>query len=244
MVVFDPRYEDPKMCEIRHRCRLDECGRDIYFLPGWDGTLPMVSGDRGDRIDDYAKKYFNDHDVYVCQNLPTFENYHDYKKDAHDLVKAIDGNGDEPIILVGASYGGMVAQYVASQYPEKIEKLGLLFSFDEVPYDDVLEITEDDIVDLSSRTMALRPTQFALEIITEYSGAGTPKDVVNFFKLDEAENNKNIKAKTFVLNCPTDGFLGMLPRIDGSVNRIKSPCIHHRMDEVDVKTLSDFINDD
>ncbi|MBU3846447.1 MAG: alpha/beta fold hydrolase [Candidatus Acinetobacter avistercoris] len=52
---------------------------------------------------------------------------------ADDVALLIDRMGLEKTHIIGASMGGMIAQILAAKYPEKIEKMGLLFTSNNQP---------------------------------------------------------------------------------------------------------------
>ena len=53
---------------------------------------------------------------------------------ADDVALLIDRLGLDKAHIIGASMGGMIAQIVAAKYPEKIDKLGLLFTSNNQPF--------------------------------------------------------------------------------------------------------------
>jgi len=53
---------------------------------------------------------------------------------AEDVSMLIDQLGLEKTYLLGASMGGMISQIVAAKYPEKVEKIGLLFTSNNQPF--------------------------------------------------------------------------------------------------------------
>ncbi|WP_109440803.1 alpha/beta fold hydrolase [Acinetobacter haemolyticus] len=53
---------------------------------------------------------------------------------ADDVAMLIDQLGIEKTYLLGASMGGMISQIVAAKYPEKVEKVGLLFTSNNQPF--------------------------------------------------------------------------------------------------------------
>ncbi len=52
---------------------------------------------------------------------------------AEDVSQMIDQLGLTRVHVLGASMGGMIAQILAAQYPEKVDKLGLLFTSNNQP---------------------------------------------------------------------------------------------------------------
>lgn len=53
---------------------------------------------------------------------------------ADDVAMLIDQLGLEKTYIIGASMGGMISQIVAAKYPEKVEKIGLLFTSNNQPF--------------------------------------------------------------------------------------------------------------
>ncbi|WP_111858730.1 esterase EstB [Acinetobacter sp. CFCC 10889] len=52
---------------------------------------------------------------------------------ADDVALLIDRLGIDKVNIIGASMGGMISQILAAKYPEKIEKVGLLFTSNNQP---------------------------------------------------------------------------------------------------------------
>ncbi len=53
---------------------------------------------------------------------------------ADDVALLIDRLGLDKVHVIGASMGGMIAQILAAQHPEKVEKLALLFTSNNQPF--------------------------------------------------------------------------------------------------------------
>ena len=53
---------------------------------------------------------------------------------ADDVALLIDHLGLEQVNVIGASMGGMIAQILAAKYPNKINKIGLLFTSNNQPF--------------------------------------------------------------------------------------------------------------
>ncbi len=64
-------------------------------------------------------------------HLPVAYNLFDM---AEDSKRLIDTLGLQNVYLIGASMGGMISQILASRYPDKIKKLGLLFTSNNQPF--------------------------------------------------------------------------------------------------------------
>ncbi|WP_447503132.1 alpha/beta fold hydrolase, partial [Acinetobacter pittii] len=53
---------------------------------------------------------------------------------ADDVSMLLDRLGVTKAHVIGASMGGMIAQILAAKYPEKVEKLGLMFTSNNQPF--------------------------------------------------------------------------------------------------------------
>ena len=53
---------------------------------------------------------------------------------ADDVALLLDRLGLDKAHIIGASMGGMIAQILAAKYPEKVDKLGLLFTSNNQPF--------------------------------------------------------------------------------------------------------------
>lgn len=53
---------------------------------------------------------------------------------ADDVALLIDRLDIQPCYVIGASMGGMIAQILAAKYPQKVKKLGLLFTSNNRPF--------------------------------------------------------------------------------------------------------------
>jgi pimeloyl-ACP methyl ester carboxylesterase len=247
--IFDPHYEDPDPCQIRHRCRDDKCKEDIYFIGGWDRTQPITYlGIGQSRFDDHIRDLFEKHDIYICENIPTYEHRHDADKDARIIADEIKKKSDDSVSVIGDSYGGMVAQKVASRLPEKVDKLALLFTIasgNKTPkwIDELIGFTDDDISHLTSRVLATRIGQYVFDGIPQNEGVGRGEDVANFFSFDATESNGQIDADVFSLNCLADRWMGKFISVDVvDEMHIRFPCFHHRLWERDVRDIAEFLN--
>lgn len=52
---------------------------------------------------------------------------------ADDVALLLERMGLEKTYIIGASMGGMIAQILAARYPDKVEKLGLMFTSNNQP---------------------------------------------------------------------------------------------------------------
>jgi pimeloyl-ACP methyl ester carboxylesterase len=246
--VFDPRYEKPDHCEIMHKCRNKKCGDDVYVVPGWDGSVPIVFGNRGWRFDSYVSEYFPDNDVYICQNLPYYELDHKVDKIAKALLKQIDTHSKgKSVALIGDCYGGMVAQEAILKEPKKVNKLVMLQTFDSVPiYQQAGKSVgmNDRVLEwIMSTFMNTRVGQWALDIFSDHEERETVEGLMNYWRYNNEDNIEKIEVPTYVLNCSSDILIGRFPEIKGAKKDIDPFCFHHRLRPDNVKAMADFIND-
>lgn len=245
--TFDPRYESPDHCTLFHKCRESVCKEDVYIVPGWDGSVPIVDGNLGWRFDSYVEKYLPKHDVYSCNNLPFYKHNHNITKIAEALMKQVDKHSKEKkVSLIGSCYGGMVAQEVAKKNPEKIESMVLAFSFDRMPlYQDLLaklDTTGEFTEHAMELFMESRIGGVFMDIFSDNENRETPSGMMEFFKYDNKEGVKEIEIPTYVFNCSSDILLGRFPEIKGAKSVIDPFCFHHRIRPDNVKAMADFIN--
>ena len=85
--------------------------RKLVLIPGLSDGLMTVKG-----------RAWLDNDTTAVIALPEGCSIRDM---AEDLAKAMDSLGIESACVMGVSQGGMIAQVLAAEHPEKVEKLAL-----------------------------------------------------------------------------------------------------------------------
>ena len=73
-----------------------------------------------------AKTFLEDYTIYQIgrkQNVPEDYTFTDM---ANDYAKMIQREFKEPVVIIGASTGGQIAQYLAADHPEVIQKLVII----------------------------------------------------------------------------------------------------------------------
>jgi pimeloyl-ACP methyl ester carboxylesterase len=246
--AFDPRYESPDHCEIIHKCRDKKCGSDVYILPGWDGSVPIVHGKLGMRFDSYVKEYFDNHDVYSCRNLPYYKNEHDIDEISRVMFDQIQAHsGQEKVVLIGNCFGGMVAQQVAADNPEKIKGMVLSFSLDSVPmYQDIAKgagIQDSDMEYLLGMFLGSRTGQLLMDVFSDNEDLETVDGLMQYWRYDGKEVSEKIEVPTYVFNCTTDAVLGRFPDIKNAEREVDPFCFHHRIRPDNVESMAAFIDD-
>lgn len=96
----------------------------LIILPGLSDGLTTVKGKALLLAKPYVP-FFDRYTVYMFSRrnaMPAGYSIHDM---ANDQAKAMDMFGSERVSFMGVSQGGMIAQYLAAEHPERIERLVL-----------------------------------------------------------------------------------------------------------------------
>lgn len=73
-------------------------------------------------------KFAKDYTVYVFSQKNVMPDRYSTRKMARDMKEAMDSIGIEKADIIGVSLGGMIAQHLAADYPEVVDKLVLVVS--------------------------------------------------------------------------------------------------------------------
>ena len=73
-------------------------------------------------------KFAKDYKVYVFSQKNEMPDRYSTRKMARDMKEAMDALGIVQADVIGVSLGGMIAQHLAADYPEKVNKLVLVVS--------------------------------------------------------------------------------------------------------------------
>ena len=95
--------------------------KKLAVLPGLSDGLATVKGKALLLSPPYRR--FRDYTVYIFSRKNSMPEGYSIRDMAADQVKAMDILGIERASVLGVSQGGMIAQYIASDHPEKVEKL-------------------------------------------------------------------------------------------------------------------------
>lgn len=96
----------------------------IIMIPGLGDGLRTVKGTAAGfalLYDDFAKN----HTVYAFSRVNELEEGYTTEKMAEDLVLAMDSLGIAKADVIGVSQGGMIAQWLAIRFPERVRRLVL-----------------------------------------------------------------------------------------------------------------------
>ena len=98
--------------------------RKLVLLPGLSDGLATVAGKALLLAGPY-RPYFRDFTIYMFSRKEPLPEGHSIRDMARDQAEALQALGLSRVSVLGVSEGGMVAQYLAIDHPELVEKLVL-----------------------------------------------------------------------------------------------------------------------
>ncbi len=98
--------------------------RKLVVLPGLSDGLATVKGKALILASSY-KRFFSDYTVYMFSRKNSMPQGYSIRDMAEDQVMALKSLGIDRFYLLGVSQGGMIAQYIAIDHPDMVEKLVL-----------------------------------------------------------------------------------------------------------------------
>ena len=98
--------------------------RKLILIPGLSDGLMTVKG-RARLLAGPYRRFWEDFTICVCSRPSVLPAGCSIRDMAKDLAKAMDSLGIESACVMGVSQGGMIAQFLAAEHPEKVEKLVL-----------------------------------------------------------------------------------------------------------------------
>ena len=98
--------------------------RKLVLIPGLSDGLMTVKGRTWLLAGPY-RRFWEEFTVYVCSRPNLLPEGCSIRDMAEDLAKAMDSLGVGSACVMGVSQGGMIAQFLAAEHPEKVEKLVL-----------------------------------------------------------------------------------------------------------------------
>lgn len=96
--------------------------RKMVVLPGLSDGLATVKG-KGMILSAPYRSYLKDYTVYMFSRKNSMPEGYSIKDMAEDQVQIMDDLGIDKAYVMGVSQGGMIAQYIAIDHPEVVEKL-------------------------------------------------------------------------------------------------------------------------
>ena len=99
--------------------------RKMVVLPGLSDGLATVKGKAWILASPY-KRFFKDYKVYMFSRKNQMPEGYTIRDMARDQVEAMKSLGIDHAFVMGVSQGGMIAQYMAIDHPEVVDKLILV----------------------------------------------------------------------------------------------------------------------
>lgn len=99
--------------------------KKLVVLPGLSDGLTTVKGKAWLLASPY-KQFFKDFTVYMFSRINKMPEGYTIPNMADDQVQAMISLGIDKAHVMGVSQGGMIAQYIAINHPERVEKLILV----------------------------------------------------------------------------------------------------------------------
>lgn len=199
--------------------------RKLIFLPGLGDGLRSVKGTAAFMALLY-RKYSANHTVYMFSRKRQIAPGSSTRDMAADMKKAMDILGIDSADIIGVSMGGMIAQHLAADFPEAVEKLVLVVTspycnaMAESSIKEWIALAErDDYRALMDSNLRLiysekyyRQNRWMLPLTTVLT---KPKSYERFFRQAEAclshdtrERLGSIKAPTLIIGGAKDRVLG------------------------------------
>ena len=102
-------------------------GKHLILLPGLSDSLATVKGKAALLAPPY-KRFFERYTVWMFSRRSSLRRGVTIRDMAEDQAAALSALGIERACVLGVSQGGMIAQLLAADFPEKVEKLVLAVS--------------------------------------------------------------------------------------------------------------------
>ena len=99
--------------------------KKVVVLPGLSDGLATVKGKAWVLASPY-RRFFPDYTVYMFSRKNSMPEGYTIRDMADDQVQAMKSLGIDRACVMGVSQGGMIAQYIAADHPEIVEKLILV----------------------------------------------------------------------------------------------------------------------
>ena len=199
--------------------------RPLVLLPGMSlkSTMSVAS-----MVADSYKIFKDDFTVYLFDRKKDFGETYPMEQMAADTAEAMDSLGIERACMIGISQGGMIAQLIAEENPQKVERLVLGSSASRLNDMSRAVMTEwkrlADAGNVEALCSNFIDKVFSAETIRKYKKSlmrlnanASEQDMKRFCVLARAcldfeayENLAKLKCPTFVLGAELDQTLGVI----------------------------------
>jgi len=185
----------------------------LVILPGLGDGLQTVKGQSLPLVVFY-RKYLKDFRIYIFSrktNLPKNYTTKEMARDQKDVLEKMQIN---KFHLMGISQGGMIAQYLAIDYPERIKKLVIAVStsspnkylFERISrWIKLAELNDYSslLIDTFENTYTYRKLKFYRPLYPLISKIGKPKNFNRFITQANSCLTHDVTNKLIKIECPT-----------------------------------------
>lgn len=230
--------------------------KPLVLIPGLSDGLKTVKG-QAFTLSRYYKQFTKEYKLYVFSRKNQLEDGYTTRDMARDQKAAMDKLGIHKAYVMGISQGGMIAQYLAIDYPDKVKKLilGVSVSKQNPTLQKVITswIKMAEVGDYGALVIDTTEKTFTEEKLKKYrllfpimKRIGKPKSFDRFIIQAQAclfhdayGELKKIQCPTLVIGGDSDKVVGqhsseeMADRIKGSERMIYSGLGHGAYEEAE-----------
>ena len=188
-------------------------GKNLVVLPGLSDGLATVKGKALLLAAPY-RRFFGQYKVYMFSRKNNMPAGYTIRQMAEDQALAMQTLGIDKAAVLGVSQGGMIAQYLAADHPEIVEKLILAVT---APYaNDVIKDTvsawiemaqRDDHLSLMTDTAEKMYSKAYLDknrkVLSLTAKLTKPKSYERFFRNADAILDFDAREALSKISCPT-----------------------------------------
>ena len=199
--------------------------RTFVALPGLGDGLVTVKG-KALILSRPYKRFFEKFTVYMFSRRKDLPKTYSIRQMAHDQARAMKELGIEKASVMGVSEGGMIAQYLAADYPDLVEKLVITVSSCRVN-----KLIEECVnawigfakqgdhkglmIDTAERSYTEERLRKLRKIYPFFASLGKPKSYDRFLTNAYAILNFDASEEISKISCPTLVIGGSEDRIVG-----------------------------
>ena len=205
--------------------------KNLVMIPGLGDALKTVKGSAVVFATAY-RKFAKDYKVYIFSRKNQIEEGYSTRDMARDEAEAMKILGISKASVMGVSQGGMIAQYIAIDYPEMVEKLILAVTLSK-PNETVQSVIsnwnamaelgdyKNIIIDTAEKSYSenrLKKYRLLYPILCR---VGKPKDFSKFIIQANACIHHNAYQELNKINCPTLVIGGDSDKVVGKESSIE-----------------------
>jgi len=200
--------------------------KNLIVMPGLSDGLVTVKGKALLLASSYIK-YFNDYTVYMFSRKNVMPEGYSIRDMAADQAKALKALGITKTSVMGVSQGGMIAQWLAIDYPEMMDKLILVVTApkaNEMIHDNVgswIEMAKQSdhkslMIDVAEKAYSEKYLKLYRKAYPILGYVGKPRNYDRFFVnanailgFDAYEEVDKIECSTYIIAGNEDKTVGI-----------------------------------